>query len=126
MARGANSVVVTTVRAMSFLGRLFRRGNTTVTPTGSSSRDAQAKTMQHFREFVASRQGCEAFIEPATRVTQTTLVVVAGTGEWTRRKVPDAAAARKVAKDLGVPVFDVNLSGYPSRMREWNESHRQI
>ncbi len=111
---------------MSFLGRLFGRGKSTVTPTGSGSREAQAKTMQHFREFVASREGCEAFIEPTTRVTQTTLVVVAGTGEWTRRKVPDASAARKVCKDLSVPVFDVNLSGYPSRMREWNEKHRQI
>ena len=40
--------------------------------------------------------------------------------------LPDAAAARKVCKDLSVPVFDVNLSGYPSRMREWNEKHRQI
>ncbi|MCB2413813.1 oxidoreductase [Demequina sp. TTPB684] len=112
--------------SMSFLGRLFGRGKSTVTPTGSGSREAQAKTMQHFKEFVSQRDGCEAFIEPATRVTQTTLVVVAGTGEWTRRKVPDAAAARKVAKDLSVPVFDVNLSGYPSRMREWNEKHRQL
>ena len=111
---------------MSFLGRIFRRGNVSATPTGSGSREAQAKTLQHFRGFVASREGCEAFIEPATRVTQTTMVVVAGTGEWTRRKVPDATAARKVAKELGVPVFDVNLSGYPSRMREWNEKHRQI
>ncbi|HZJ39533.1 MAG TPA: oxidoreductase [Demequina sp.] len=112
--------------SMSFLGRLFGRSKSTVTPTGSGSREAQAKTMQHFREFVAAHEGCEAFIEPATRVTQTTLVVVAGTGEWTRRKVPDAAAARKVCKDLSVPGFDVNLSGYPSRMREWNEKHRQI
>ncbi len=111
---------------MSFLGRLFGRNKSTVTATGSGSREAQAKTMQHFREFIAHREGCEAFIEPATRVTQTTLVVVAGTGEWTRRKVPDASAARKVAKDLSVPVFDVNLSGYPSRMREWNEKHRRI
>lgn len=82
-------------------------------------------TMSHFRQFVSERAGCEAFIEPATRVTQTTMVIVADTGEWTRRKVPDETAARKVAKELNIPVFDVNLSGYPSRMREWNEKHRQ-
>lgn len=81
--------------------------------------------MKHFRDFVARNEGCEGFIEPATRVTQTTLVVVAGTGEWTRRKVPDAATAQKVAKDLGLPVFDVNLSGYPSRMREWNQKQQK-
>lgn len=82
--------------------------------------------MSHFRQFVSNREGCEAFIEPATRVTQTTMVIVADTGEWTRRKVPDETVARKVAKELGISVFDVNLSGYPSRMREWNEKHRQI
>jgi len=82
--------------------------------------------MAHLNEFVSSHQGCEAFIEPATRVTQTTLVVVADTGEWTRRKVPDETVARKVAKELAIPAFDVNLSGYPSRMREWNEKHRQL
>ncbi len=111
---------------MSFFSRLFRRDSRVAAPSGTSSREAQSATMHHFKEFVTARQGCEAFIEPATRVTQTTLVIVADTGEWTRRKVPDAQVARKVAKDLGVPVFDVNLSGYPSRMREWNEKHRQL
>ncbi|MGC4174178.1 oxidoreductase [Demequina sp.] len=91
----------------------------------ASPKDAQAETMTHLRDFIASRPGCEAFIEPPTRVTQTTMVVVAETGEWTRRRIPDQATARKVADKLGIPAYDVNLSGYPSRMREWNETHRK-
>jgi len=91
----------------------------------ASPKDAQAETMAHLREFVNTHNGCEAFIEPPTRVTQTTMVVVADTGEWTRRRIPDQAVARKVAGQLGIPAFDVNLSGYPSRMREWNETHRK-
>ncbi|MCR6713210.1 MAG: oxidoreductase [Demequina sp.] len=91
----------------------------------ASPKDAQAETIAHLREFVSTHAGCEAFIEPPTRVTQTTMVVVADTGEWTRRRIPDQATARKVAEKLGVPAFDVNLSGYPSRMREWNETHRK-
>ena len=90
----------------------------------ASAREAQADTTRHFREFIARRSECEAFVEPATRVTQTTMVIVAGTGEWTRRKVPDLKAGQKLAKELGVPVFDVNLSGYPSRMREWDQKQR--
>ena len=109
---------------MSFLKRIFGSRDSSSAP-GTASRGAQAATVTHFKDFVNSRPGCEAFIEPATRVTQTTMVVVAGTGEWTRRKVPDEIAARKLAKQLAVPVFDVNLSGYPSRMREWNETHRK-
>lgn len=110
---------------MAFLGRWFGSSKGTSSAPAASPRDAQAETMKHFRGFVARNEGCEAFIEPATRVTQTTLIVVAGTGEWTRRKVPDASAAQKVAKDLGLPVFDVNLSGYPSRMREWNQKQQK-
>jgi len=90
-----------------------------------SAKDAQSETITHLRDFVKAHEGCEAFIEPPTRVTQTTMVIVADTGEWTRRRIPDQATARKVATQLGVPAFDVNLSGYPSRMREWNETHRK-
>lgn len=92
---------------------------------GTSSGQARAETLAHLKDFVASRPGCEAFIEPPTRVTQTTMVVVAESGEWTRRRVPDLDAGNKVAKQLGIPAFDVNLSGYPSRMREWNEKQRK-
>lgn len=102
---------------------IFSRRKKPGAPDGA--KEAQAATMQHLREFVASRPGCEAFIEPPTRVTQTTMVVVAETGEWTRRRIPDQVVARKVAAQLGIPAYDVNLSGYPSRMREWNETHRK-
>jgi len=105
------------------MGLFSRRPKTQGAP--ASPKDAQAETMAHLREFVKSHKGCEAFIEPPTRVTQTTMVVVADTGEWTRRRIPDQAVARKVAGQLGIPAFDVNLSGYPSRMREWNETHRK-
>lgn len=107
------------------MSRMFGSKRGTPTEAATSARGAQAETIAHLQEFASTRQGCEVFIEPATRVTQTTLVLVADTGEWTRRRVPDAAAAQKVAKQLGVPAFDVNLSGYPSRMREWNEKQRK-
>lgn len=92
---------------------------------GTGSKQARAETVSHLKAFVSERQGCEAFIEPPTRVTQTTMVVVADTGEWTRRRVPDQATAKKLAAQLGIPSFDVNLSGYPSRMREWNQRNRK-
>ncbi|MEX0913815.1 MAG: oxidoreductase [Demequina sp.] len=110
---------------MGIFSRVFRRGQPSPGGSGPSSREAQAATMKHLGDFVAAHEGCEAFIEPPTRVTQTTMVVVAGTGEWTRRRETDTIAARKAAQELKVPVFDVNLSGYPSRMREWNEKHRK-
>lgn len=105
---------------------LFSRGRKS--PVGAASgdaRDARRETVSHLSEFVREHSGCEAYVEPPTRVTQTTMVVVAGSGEFTRRRVPDAATAMKLAKDLGIPAFDVNLSGYPSRMRDWVEKQRK-
>jgi hypothetical protein len=66
----------------------------------------------------------EAYIEPPNSQIQTTLLLVATTGEWTRRKVPDPATARTVAISLGIPVYDVNFTGYPQRMRDWNAAQR--
>lgn len=90
-------------------------------PTG---RRAEQETLDHLAEFVRTRVGVEAYIEPATRVTPTTVVLVATTGEWTRRKVPDPRTARDVARRLGIPVYDVHLTGYPRRMREWTSRRR--
>ncbi|WP_234988020.1 oxidoreductase [Demequina sp. NBRC 110056] len=110
---------------MSFFSKMFGSKGAESSSNGAASKEARSETITHLKEFVRGHQGCEAFIEPPTRVTQTTMVIVADTGEWTRRRVPDPATARKVAKQLGVPAFDVNLSGYPSRMREWNEKQRK-
>jgi hypothetical protein len=79
----------------------------------------------HLASFVSSRRGVEAFVEPPTNVTATTVVLIAHDGEWTRRAVASRAAAFELPRDLGIPVYDVNQTGYPSRMREWNSRQRR-
>ncbi|MDR1443180.1 MAG: oxidoreductase [Bifidobacteriaceae bacterium] len=97
-----------------------KRPGTAASDTG----DAKRETLEHLRSFVYSRVGVEAYIEPPNSQIQTTLLLVATTGEWTRRKVPDAATARSVAISLGIPVYDVNFTGYPQRMRDWNAAQK--
>ncbi len=79
----------------------------------------------HLASFVSSRRGVEAFVEPPTIVTATTVVLIAHNGEWTRRAVVSRDAAFELARALGIPVYDVNQTGYPSRMREWNSRQRK-
>ncbi|MCI0686861.1 MAG: hypothetical protein L0Y54_06445 [Sporichthyaceae bacterium] len=62
----------------------------------------------------------EAFIEPRTTVTETTMLLVADTGEWTRRRVTGPENAHALARKLGIPAYDAGLVGYPQRMRDWN------
>jgi hypothetical protein len=95
--------------------RLFsRRKRRAGTLRGASSTD-----VAHLAQFVKSRPGVEAYIEPRTTVTETTVVLVAATGEWTRRRVDGAEGARDFARKHSVPLYDVGVVGYPQRMRDW-------
>lgn len=104
--------------------RLFRRRRKTA--DGSLDRVADNADIRHLEEFAKSRRGVEAFIEPPTTMTSTTVVFVAHDGEWTRRRVRDADAAHELARKFAIPAYDAQVVGYPQRMREWNrQSGRQ-
>jgi hypothetical protein len=96
---------------------------------GGKARSGQLRTgnaadMEHLANFVKSRAGVQAYLEPRTTVTETTIVLVAATGEWTRRRVQGVDAARRFARKNGVPLHDVGVVGYPQRMRDWT-AHRK-
>jgi hypothetical protein len=88
-------------------------------------RQADSADTRHLEEFARERTGVEAFVEPPTTVSATTVVFVANTGEWTRRRVRDARAAHELANRLGIPSYDAALVGYPKRMRDWNARRSQ-
>ena len=102
---------------MRFFSRLRRRARSSGEAGSGSTRGAASK---HLAEFARTRRDVEGYVEPATTVTPTTLLLVAHDGEWTRRPVPDRETAFGFARKLGVPVYDINLSGYPQRMRDFN------
>lgn len=74
-------------------------------------------------EWARARRGVEAFVEPKTTVTDVTAVLVAADGEWTRRIVGERGA-RRLASALRIPVYDVNRTGYPQRMRDYDARRR--
>lgn len=80
--------------------------------------------MRYLREWVSSRRGIEGYVEPRTAVTDTTLLLVAIDGEWTRRRVPSPQWAHEFANRAGIPSYDAAVVGYPARMREWNKRNR--
>jgi hypothetical protein len=78
----------------------------------------------HLRAWARTHQGVEAFVEPRTAVTDTTVVLVATDGEWTRRRIGTPAAAKKLARSLRMPIYDVQIVGYPKRMRDHDARQR--
>ncbi|WP_029287863.1 hypothetical protein [Cellulomonas sp. HZM] len=108
------------------MGLFSRRRSSTsdASDVPTSDRAAREATVAHLTDFVRTRVGVEAYVEPATNVTQTTVLLVATDGEWTRRRVPDAPTAVKLARALEIPVYDVQRTGYPQRWRDYNERQR--
>jgi hypothetical protein len=101
------------------VGLLRRRKNRPGTLRSSSSAD-----LDHLAEFIRTRDGVEAYVEPRTAVTQTTVVLVASSGEWTRRRVDGPDSASKFAKKHGIPLYDAARMGYPQRMRDWTRQQK--
>ncbi|WP_416903090.1 hypothetical protein [Micromonospora echinospora] len=104
---------------------LFRRRRK---PSGGDSapgRAASRADLEHLENFVRTRRGVEAFIEPQTTVTETTVMLIADDGEWTRRRIDSPENARRFAHRLAIPIYDVRLVGYPKRMRDFNERRKR-
>jgi hypothetical protein len=109
---------------LGWLRRRTRGGRRGAGGGTSDQRKLRNEAMDHLEQFARSRTGVEGFVEPRTTVTETTLLLVANNGEWTRRRVPDAAYAHNFANKLGIPSYDAAVVGYPRRMREWNAQQK--
>ncbi len=107
---------------MAFGRKKRRRGDD---GRSTMDREAAAVDRSHLEDFVATRRGVEGFLEPRTAVTETTILLVAVDGEWTRRRVPSAQWAHGWANKLAVPTYDASVVGYPQRMREWNRRQKE-
>src|SRR3954453_22075728 len=104
---------------MGLLDRL-RKGRRGTLRAGG--RDDEA----HLRAWAAAHEGVEAFVEPRTTVTDTTMILVDKHGAHTRRRGAGPDAARPPARSLAIPVSDVQLVGFPQRMRDHDAREKAL
>lgn len=102
---------------MSFFDRFRRRRS-------DARNEASQATHAELEEFISTRDGVEAYIEPPTSVYAMTLCLVAADGEYLRRPVKHAKQAHQLCKSSGVPIYDARIVGYPRRMREYERGQR--
>lgn len=81
---------------------------------------------QFLQTWVQQHAGIEGFLEPETLVNEMSVVLVDATGEFVRRPVGGPKGANKVIRELDVPFYDVEETGYPQRMREKIERDRLL
>lgn len=110
---------------MGFADRIrawFRGETKTRQPTKpASATPASRAAVKELEAFVADNDGVEGFLEPATTVYPTTLLLVAGSGAYLRRPILDKDRARKLCDKHDLPLYDAAKVGYPRRMREYDQ-----
>ena len=104
--------------------RAWFKGETKRSAPSKSTANASRASTRDLEQFAASRRGVEAYVEPKTAIYSTTLLLVAGDGEYLRRPIGDRAQAATLCDRLNVPLYDAARVGYPKRMREYDAGVR--
>lgn len=82
--------------------------------------------LSYLVQWAHTHAGVEGFIEPETLVNEMSVVLVDASGDFTRRRIGGPKGVDVIARKLGVPLFDVEETGYPQRMREKIERDRLL
>ena len=101
-----------------------RKNNSPLKPPRGPGETVRAEDAEYLKSWVAQHAFVEGFVEPETLVNEMSVVLVAENGEFTRRRIGGPKGIDAVAKLLGIPLYDVEGTGYPDRMRKRMEQER--
>ncbi len=101
-----------------------RRSRTSIKPPRGPGDTIRPADRQALIDWAAGRIFVEAYVEPETMINEMSVVLVDHEGDFTRRRIGGPKGVDAVAKALGVPVHDVEETGYPERMRQRLERDR--
>ena len=110
---------------MGFTDRLraWFKGDSKRTKPKSTDHSSRSSTKE-LEEFLRSRTGVKAFLEPKTAIYSNTLLLVADDGEYLRRPIKGLDQAREVCGKGDIPLYDAAKVGYPKRMRDYDQGNR--
>ncbi|ANE08818.1 hypothetical protein [Corynebacterium glutamicum] len=106
----------------NLFGRKTPRSN--LRPPRGPSDTVRPEDLKFLMQWVQDKPFVEAFVEPETLVNEMSVVLVDAHGVFVRRRIGGPKGIDVIAKKLGVPVYDVEETGYPQRMRERIEYER--
>lgn len=108
----------------NLFGRKNRPSN--LRPPRSSSGTIRPEDATFLQEWAAIRPFVEGFVEPETVLNEMSIVLVDDTGDYVRRRIGGPQGIDDVAKLLNLPIYDVEETGYPQRMRKRMEAERIV
>lgn len=86
-----------------------------------TQRNPTKEDFTYLDEWMSTRDGVEAYFEPGGNFDGPTVMLIAGDGEWTRRRIDSLEATQRFGQHRSVPVYEVFRTGYPKRKREYDE-----
>lgn len=113
---------------MSIVFNLFRRKRTNSSnkPVRGPGETIRKADLEYLKQWANDRAMIEAFVEPETLVNEMSVVLVDVTGDFTRRNIGGPKGIDVIVKELDVPIYDVEETGYPPRMRQKIERDRLL
>ncbi|WP_036915975.1 hypothetical protein [Propionimicrobium lymphophilum] len=103
--------------------RFFRRGRRRAQIARAEATIPDA-TKTHLEDFIASRQGVEAWVECAAGFNKASILLIDKEGESTRRSVESESWAFDFAKKNGIPAYQAGVVPYPQRKRDFDAKSR--
>ncbi|UQV57630.1 oxidoreductase [Corynebacterium pseudodiphtheriticum] len=99
---------------------LFRRNSTKsqLRPPRAPGDTIREHDQADLVAWIDGRGFIEGFVEPETVVNEMSIVLVDDSGDYIRRRIGGPKGIDAVARVLDVPIYDVEETGYPQRMRE--------
>lgn len=99
---------------------LFRRNSTKsqLRPPRAPGDTIREQDQADLVAWIDGRGFIEGFVEPETVVNEMSIVLVDDSGDYIRRRIGGPKGIGAVARVLDVPIYDVEETGYPQRMRE--------
>ncbi len=111
---------------IGFVFNLFgqKKTRSNLRPARGPGETVRPDDLEFLKNWVRGRPFVEAFIEPETLVNEMSVILVDDKGAFVRRRIGGPKGIDVVAKKLDVPIYDVEETGYPQRMRERIEYER--
>ncbi|MDK8449518.1 oxidoreductase [Corynebacterium mastitidis] len=103
-----------------------RKSKTGSQPPRAPGATIRPEDARELREWAQGRAFVEAFVEPETFINEMSAVVVDESGAFIRRRIGGPKGIDALARLLDCPVYDVEETGYPQRMRERIERDRIV
>lgn len=93
------------------------RSQSRVTPARAPGETIRPADLAALKQWIATHRDVEGYVEPETIVQELSVLLVDAAGSTFRASLGGPKGLNVALAELGIPLYDVEETGYPPRMR---------